>query len=361
MEQAIAIGTDPRFAKLQEAIEKGKSSVKAGLESIEKEFQVRKDLFVKPSAIDYEVSGGAIRPVIQEQPYSLTEHSQGQMFARVGVPAQFAEKLMDYEEDDLLRLNLLRMTERSMDDGAMLRTVGEQIKGWLSPAFKRMDAAPVIGGFIERSLKNGMVPYRGMNTDYRYQIAMIWPKVFQPVPNEFVAFGTNLTTGDYGNQALEIDFMALRITCLNLAVGMDLFRKVHLGSRFATDKEAIEFSKKTLLLDAKAISSAVGDVVDHAQGEVARVEKAIDSAHNTVVDKPEKWYETLKRKGMRKAVVDQVKSVYESRLPFETLPQENSIWRLSNAISLVAGGMEGDQKINVEKMAFDVLGLEGGA
>src|SRR5271157_3128898 len=99
---------DPRFLKLQEAIDKGKASVEAGLKSIEKEFQMRKDLFVKPSAIDYVIEGKNIRPVIQDQHFNLTEHSKNQMFSRVGMPGAFADKLLEYEESDLLRLNLLR-------------------------------------------------------------------------------------------------------------------------------------------------------------------------------------------------------------------------------------------------------------
>jgi len=68
-----------------------------------------------------------------------------------------------------------------------------------------------------------------MNTDYRYQVSMIQPRIWgKPVARRVCCLGTSLVTGDYGNQSLEIDLLMLRIVCLNLAIGHDLFRKIHL-------------------------------------------------------------------------------------------------------------------------------------
>ncbi len=80
-----------------------------------------------------------------------------------------------------LRRSLKRLTDRTQEDGVQIRRVGERIKDWLSPAYKRMDAAPVMEAFLKRSLEMGFVPYRGMNTaEYRYQIAMIQPRIWEP-------------------------------------------------------------------------------------------------------------------------------------------------------------------------------------
>jgi hypothetical protein len=162
------------------------------LEEIQHEFSIWEDMAVRPTAIDFLVQDHKIRPVIKDEAYDLTDHSQGQMLTRAGIPAQFAQKLMDLEENELLSRNVKRLTERTEEDGILLRRVRTTIKGWLSPAYKRMDGAPVMEAFLKRSLDKGFVPYRGMNTEYRYQIAMIQPRIWVPVPGEFVVFGTSL-------------------------------------------------------------------------------------------------------------------------------------------------------------------------
>ena len=121
--------TDPRESKLQEIIERGKASLTRSLEEIQQEFSNRQDMMVKPSAIDFVLDDHTIRAVIKEQAYRLTTHSQSQVLQRAGIPSQFATKLMDLEEKDLLRENLKRLTDRTQEDGIQIRRVARRSKG----------------------------------------------------------------------------------------------------------------------------------------------------------------------------------------------------------------------------------------
>jgi len=103
---------DPREAKLSEIIERGKVSLHKTLEEIQHEFSIREDMAVRPTAIDFLIQDHQIQPVIRDEAYDLTDHSQGQMLNRAGIPASFAQKLMDLDEDELLSRNLKRLTER---------------------------------------------------------------------------------------------------------------------------------------------------------------------------------------------------------------------------------------------------------
>jgi len=103
---------DPREAKMRDIIEKGKASLHKALEEIQHEFSIREDMAVRPTAIDFLIQDHKIQPVIRDEAYDLTDHSQGQMLTRAGIPAQFAQKLMDLEENELLSKNLKRLTER---------------------------------------------------------------------------------------------------------------------------------------------------------------------------------------------------------------------------------------------------------
>ena len=87
--------TDPREARLRQIIEKGKASLRNTLEEIQHEFAIREDMAVRPSAIDFLVQDHKIQPVIRHEAYNLADHSQSQMLSRAGIPAQFAQKLMD--------------------------------------------------------------------------------------------------------------------------------------------------------------------------------------------------------------------------------------------------------------------------
>jgi hypothetical protein len=109
--------TDPRETKLKDFIERGKASLQKTLGEIQHEFAIREDMAVRPTAIDFLVQDHKIQPVIREEAYDLTDHSQGQMLTRAGIPAQFAQKLMDLEENELLSRNLKRLTERMEDGG----------------------------------------------------------------------------------------------------------------------------------------------------------------------------------------------------------------------------------------------------
>jgi len=349
---------DPREAKLNEIIERGKASLTTSLEEIQREFANRHDMMVRPTALDFAVEEKAIRPVIRDDSYRLTTHSQNQVLQRAGIPSQFATRLMDLGESELLRQNLKRLTDRTQGDGIQIRRVGETIKGWLSPAYRRMDAAPVMEAYLKRSLDRGFVPYRGMNTEYRYQISMIQPRVWEPMDGEFVIFGTSLTTGDYGNQGLEIDLLMLRVVCLNLAVGYDLFRKIHLGSRFqmGDGDEIVPISQKTMNLDVDTISSAVADVVDASGNHISLLEEKIQRANEKEIKDPKSIYDLLRKRGIRKEIVEQVKSAYALPQEVEILPKGNSVWRLTNAISLVANGVvKADEKLDLEREAMLLL------
>ena len=349
---------DPREAKLNDIIARGKASLTTSLEEIQQEFANRQDMMVKPSAIDFVLDDHTIRPVIRDHAYRLTTHSQTQALQRAGIPSQFATRLMDLDERDLLRQNLKRLTERTQEDGIQIRRVGETIKGWLSPAYKRMDAAPVMEAYLKRSLEKGFVPYRGMNTEYRYQIAMIQPKVWEPVSGEFVVFGTSLVTGDYGNQSLEIDLLMLRIVCLNLAIGYDMFRKIHLGSRFqmGDGDEIVPISQQTIKLDNDTISSAVADVVDASGNHIKLLEEKIQQANQKEIKDPKSICDLLKKRGIRKEIIEQINTAYSLPQEVEILPRGNNLWRLSNAISLVANGVEkADEKLELEREAILLL------
>jgi hypothetical protein len=347
--------------KLASIVKDGQKNMTAILGEIQNEFDRRKDFVVKPSGMKFHVapervSGSAIQVETKEGLVDLTPFSEDQLYKRMQIPAGYGKRLVDLGESDLLIRNLDRMNRKINPDGTMIRQVDGVARGLLSPSYRRMDASPIFQGFMEGTMASGYVPYRGLNTHSRYNLTMLSPHILEIAPNEVVVYGVSLTTSDYGAAALNMDLMALRIWCTNLAVGYDLFRKFHLGKRFQSGEEFVELSTKTQDLDTATISSAIMDVVKQSKEQITILHETIMEKAGDEVD-VKKYIETLKKKGISKEVADKIQVLSDTDMPIEALPQVHNKWRLSNIMSLIAKDVnpKDDNKIFLEKEAMAVL------
>lgn len=348
--------------KLDSIVSNSKVNVLTVLQGIESEFKQRKDIIAKPSAIDYKVFDKGITmqiPSIDDISLNLTKHSEGQLYTKTGIPKQYGQSLIEHNLYNLLERNLKEMTQVKCEEGLLLRRIGTTAKGILSPSYKRMDATPVFETFTDTSMKAGYIPYQAFNTDYRYQLRFIFPEVFEPANGEYVVYGLSITTGDYGGQALEIEMMVLRIWCTNLAIGYDVFRKIHLGKRFTSNENILNLSEKTYALDSATIASAVGDVVKNSKKFITETNNHITESVNKEIDIKTALI-SLKKKGMSKEMVERVKTLYENESPIELLPTQKGLWRLSNVMSLIAqdSSLTADETIDMQKQSMNVL-LQG--
>lgn len=352
--------------KLQKTIlAVGAKQVEATLEGITKEYNLRQDRIVRPSVLDYIVGTNGIQLVIKEkkkkaETLNLTNHATQHLYYRTGVPGQYAAKLMEFGETELLRTNLLQMGTRTMENGVLIRSVGGVVKGFLSPSFKRMDASPVMGAFVESALKAGYNPYEGYNTDYRYELRFIYPELMEPSKDEFVVYGLSLRTGDYGGVPSTMELFALRVSCTNLAVGYDIFRKVHIGKRFDLgENESMILSEKTHRLDSDTMASAVADVTAKSLDYIQVVDDSVKAAVANKLDDENaiQIIDQMRKRGVTKDVAEKVKLLWETDMPVESLPKEKNLWRLSNAISLIANSENfvADKKIDLQAEAMTVL------
>jgi hypothetical protein len=128
----------------------------------------------------------------------------------------------------------------------------------------------------------------------------------------------------------------MRLWCTNYAIADTEMRQIHLGKRLS---EEITFSQKTYELDSQTTASAISDVVAHSLSEkhVNMMLEGIVHAHNEKID-PKKAIEALKKR-LTNGEIDSVIEAFNSP-DVEMLPAGNSRWRLSNALSWVAGQTE---------------------
>jgi hypothetical protein len=357
--------------KLQSIIDAGTSNVEDTLMDIEAEFNSRKDIMVKPAMINYdilprykegerqEISGGDLLIKVKDiGDFELTDHSEQQMYDRLAIPRAYGDKLLKLGEFALLENNLDTMTHRMAEDGLLFRTVNKKLKGWLSPSFKRMDASPIFEEFVHGALRMGFVPMVGHNTSYRYQITMLMPELFELVHDEYIVFTLTITTGDYGGVANSMHLGILRVICTNLATGIEMLRKVHLGRRFdMEDKDSMILSQQTHELDTKTVASAIKDMINTTPNYIDAVKKQLPALAGKPISVKEALA-TLKRRGIGKDIAEQVATLYQVQTAgAQILPQAPGLWRWSNAISAIAQSHKPDIRIDLEREAMNVLGI----
>lgn len=348
---------DRKEEKLQSIIDAGKSTVVSTLENISKEFAIRKDFIVKSSALTFGLVGDRLGINVKHgkgdvKSYALTDHSESQLYSELQIPTRFGKKLIELDEGEYLLEGCRKMADKVKPEGLLLRTVGDTAKGILSTRYRRMDASPVFESFVGASLRAGYVPYQGYNTERRYQLTFLKPEIFQPIEKEYIVFTLSITTSDYGAGALAMEMGVLRIFCENLAIGHNLMRRVHLGSRINESDEVLTLSQATYDLDTKTMASAVNDIIGNS---VEGIERLTGSIVNANLHSPTDgtWEGLQKRIG--KELTVKAKTLYDTGVE-ELLPSSKSLWRLSNTLSLLANDVDNpDTAIDLRKEAMAIL------
>jgi len=295
--------------------------------------------FNEGSAVDLSIHRNALTQLAERGPVSL--------------PAKLVGELQDQGEwgNTLLARNLEEIYAHS-EEKYLTRSYNGQLRGFLSNKFRRLDSRPIINAACDAFEKIGARPVEGYATDTKIALKAVLPMVFEPVKNEVLALGVIWQNSDYGNGAHSLRAFMLRLWCTNFAITEECLREVHLGGRLGEDDV---FSDRTYELDTKRSASAIKDVIEAtlAPPKVKLILDNIRAADAEKID-PKNMSAYLKKQlgaGDAKAVIEAFNSP-----DVENLPPGNSKWRLSNAISWIAGKQtDGEKKLELMMAAGDVL------
>jgi hypothetical protein len=319
------------------------------------------DRIVKGKSLKFEASPN--RGLIVNLPngdFPITEtihrHAVNQMALAVDMPMKFLDSLADEKAQwgrELLAHNLNTIFhERFSTKRSLARSVNGQIRGFLSDQYRRLDSRPIVEAFASAVQDRGAMPYNGVVTDTKIAIQAIMPEVYEPIPGELVAYGLSLENSDFGNGALSLRAYLLRIWCTNLAITEETMRQIHLGKRL--DDNMI-YSQRTYELDSKTTVSALRDVVrlQLDSGSLTNRMEAVRKANDKPVDQTQA--REILKKVLNKGEAEAALNAYQSPDVYN-LPAGNTAWRLSNAISWIAGQTdEPERKLDLMRIAGDVL------
>src|SRR6516164_1280196 len=271
---------------------------------------------------------------------TLLRNAIYQMAQTTDMPVKFIDSLQSVSEPwgrQLLAHSLQTVfNQRFQKKHYLLRSLQQEVRGFLSDSYRRIDSRPIVEAFATAVQEKGALPYEGYVTDTKIAIQAIMPEVYEPVPGAVVAFGLSLENSDFGNGALSLRAYLLRIWCTNLAITQEDMRQVHLGKRL---DESMVYSQWTYELDAQTTVSALRDVIQKQlnAGQLQQHMELIRRANDRPVDASQA--RDMMRKALQKHEADSVVEAYNSADTVH-MPAGNSMWRLSNAISWVAGKTE---------------------
>jgi hypothetical protein len=286
--------------------------------------------------------------------FGVHRFALGQIAETASLPVKFLDSLTASEWGRaLVAHNLSEIFKHRDAKRHLVRTLNNEVRGFLSDSYRRLDSRPIIEAFVSGVQRLGALPYKGIVTDTKVAIQAILPDVFDGViSGEVLAFVLSLENSDFGNGALSLRVGALRIWCDNLAIFTEDMRQIHLGRRL---DENIVFSQKTYLLDTKTTVSALEDIIGvqlNREGLKRRMELLAVTAQKAV--DPQQAMRMLKE-SLGVGAAQQVIDAYTSA-DIEMIPAGNNAWRLSNAISWIGGQeKDGEKRLELMKLAGRVL------
>lgn len=347
--------------KLQDVIDRGRAGARAVIDDVQTRVISDRVAHATRVKLVYDNEGERLISV-DGQHHAIHEHAYGQLLENAGFPNKYAEYLTKEAGGDLwgktlAAENVNTVLSHRTKQRNLIRGEGKDVvvKGFLSDRFRRLDSRPVADAFLGACVTLGMLPIEGVASDTKMRIRAVLPYVFEPIDGEVMIFGAELGNSDYGDGGLVVNLWTMRIWCTNLAVAEKCLRQVHLGGRLPDN---VRFSDETYKADAETMALAVRDVTADAVGpdRVHRMLEAVKNADEKSVRGRDGIDKVLGRAGLDKNELNQIKTVFESP-DVVNLPEGETVWRLSNAVSFFAQGksVTPDRKLELQQLAGELV------
>ncbi len=285
----------------------------------------------------------------------IHNNALSQISGKMGIPSMYLSELAHGKPwQRALAVKVLNEHFQNVnpDSRYLVRTVHQEVRGFLSDRYRRLDSRPLLEAFASSCERVGAQPVDGVVSDVRVSLKALLPHVFEPVPGEVMALGVEWANSDFGVARHTLRGFMLRLMCLNGATLEDALTQVHLGKVLTED---IEFSQQTYELDTKTSVSALKDVVQNllAPEKVQLTMDGIKSANEKRIE-----WKDVKTQLQKKLLKSELKAVEDAFKGEDVinLPSGQTTWRASNAVSWLAGSVEDpDRKLELQRIAGEVF------
>lgn len=365
--EAAASAADWARNKLDDMIQRGRAKTVDVLDQVES--MKIEDVVAPANGIRFWGFDGKLTAEVlngdspsKSQDYSLHPNALGQIMGRTGGTNRVAEWAYTKDTAPEFASILNKKVHAMKDRRFLLRNVEGEMRAFLSDRYRRIDVRPMVTALVETAIRKfGAVPISAAMRPTSFDLKLVLPTIFEPLPNEVGVFGLVFRSSDFGCGKLWGKGFFNRLWCTNLAMTEDGISQVHLGRVLSDD---IAFSQRTYELDTEAMASAIRDVVAHifSPDNIMKRMEAVKAAAEEVDGADiAKVLKGLSGKsgtsGLTKTEATAVTEKYNSA-DVALLPPGQSKWRLSNAISLIAQEVEdGERQLELEALAGKIAGL----
>lgn len=288
----------------------------------------------------------------------IHRHALVQVGEKIGIPSPSKSAEFFSDEEYLPHFcSILNSAFKRQDKVYLTRSVNGEVRGFLSDKFKRMDSRPIIHSLIEEAVGFGAVPIGAMVLDTKVFLKMLLPQIYEPAPNEVMAFGIVFQNSDYGDGALTMKGFVYRLWCTNLGMCEDAFRQIHLGRKISGLD--VPLSNRTYELDTATTASLVKDVtraVLSPESVKIKLDKVKEAAEKEI-DASSVLKHLQEKAKVNKEESEKIAELYNSA-DIRLMPAGQTAWRLSNAISLLAQSCSAARSLELEDLAGKVAGIQ---
>lgn len=313
---------------------------------------------IKESATDYNLMGidlkpfvddkGMIRLKAEDKVFGLTDWSLSQLSQKMGVPANYAQRMADAGKRDLFVQNFESWIDsHHAGKNFFVRTVDDTIRGFLSDSYFPSDTEmllPVFRDALQSTNMNFQVHKGIINPEYT-NIRVISDREIN-VGGDPHFVGMSMTTSDVGRAATKIEFFIYRSACTNGMLfgkhGGTLFRQKHVSRHMTTPEHFIE-EMKDGLKDLDRLTVYAEDLLKEANQY--RISK----------EEVQRIVNQFKAYGFgNQKELEFIQEEVDNRIPiYDSI--ETSLWGVSNAFTEVAQLFGADKSEQLENYAGHIL------
>lgn len=277
---------------------------------------------------------------------SLTDYSLGQLCTKLGVPARYITKCTEKGFNDLAMQNMNTWIDEYEKD-LFIRTYGDKIRGILSSRYSVLDTPDIID-VVDTATRGLGLKVKGFYmSEERFHARLIQQHQMN-VNGEDLFAGIQIDSSDVGRSTLSVSFFIFKQICTNgLCVSKgrgDLFTQKHISICSDDFREQLIQSLKTL----PVLISEYEHIIQRCatQYSIMGTKYVSDNDFDTVLKEfiqKIKYKTNLSDDGVKK-VADLVGQKYGP-----------SDWGVVNAITEVAQDYTLERRIELEKIAGDML------
>ena len=293
--------------------------------------------------VTYVTDDGDVRHV------PISRFALGQLCSKIGVPAQYLEKCIKTGRLELAQDNVSSWLE-DYNGNLFIREYDNSIRGVLSQKFATCDTPEILGVIQDMFPTKDLIVRGHFLSPERFHLR-VTEKNSLPIPDEDLFAGFSIDSSDVGRSTLSVNYMLYKQVCSNglcLPRGIgEIFQQKHIGITAEAFREGI---KQNIALVPSITAELIKEIEHSRNSGVAIKDFDNDKEIEEIIKKL--------RISMRMSE-DQAKKVidlFEYRLnKAEDFRYENNNWGLTNAITEVAKETSLERRIELERLAGNLL------